>query len=336
MRVVVLTTSFPRHAGDVAGAFVADQVTALRAAGLELEVVDPTCFRDYGIAYGDGIVNNLRRAPWRAAALPLFLAGFARAARAEAADADVVHAHWLPCGLVAAKTGKPFVLQLWGTDAELARKVPRLVRPVVRAASVVVCASRALAEDARSLGARDVRVIPNGITVPAEVVPPEEPPHALYVGRLSEEKGIRELAEATAGLPLRVVGDGPLRALLPQTAGFVSPPEVGSYYDRAAVVVVPSRREGYGAVAREAMAHGRAIVATSVGGLADVVEDDVTGLLVPPRDPVALRAALERLLADATLRDRLGQAARARVMSDLSWDATVAGLTAAYRDTTQR
>jgi glycosyltransferase involved in cell wall biosynthesis len=132
----------------------------------------------------------------------------------------------------------------------------------------------------------------------------------LYVGRLSEEKGVRELAEAARGLPLVVVGDGPLRSLLPDAIGFVPPAQLGPWYERAAVVVVPSRREGYGMVAREAMAYGRPVVATAVGGLVDAVEDGVSGILVPPRDVGALRVALERLLGDAGLRARLGAAAR--------------------------
>src|SRR5205085_1389505 len=102
----------------------------------------------------------------------------------------------------------------------------------------------------RALGARDVRVIPSGVALPDEVGTPEEPPHVLYVGRLSEEKGVRDLAEAAAGLPLVVVGDGPLRALVPSAVGFVPPDELGPYYERAAVVCVPSRREGYGVAAR--------------------------------------------------------------------------------------
>ena len=68
-------------------------------------------------------------------------------------------------------------------------------------------------------------------------------------------------------------------------------------------------------VAREAMAHGRPVVATAVGGLVDAVEDGVTGLLVPPRDAAALRAALERLLGDPELRRSLGAAARERVVT---------------------
>jgi glycosyltransferase involved in cell wall biosynthesis len=313
VKVVVLTTSYPRHADDVAGTFVRDGVEALRAAGADVHVVSPAGFRHYGIAYGDGIVNNLRRAPWKALALPLFLASFARAARRAARGADVVHAHWLPSMLPALATGKPVALQLWGSDVAIAGRLGPLARALLRRAGIVVCASTALAEDAAALGARDVRVVPSGVAIPDDVAAPEEPPHALYVGRLSEEKGVRDLAAAADGIPLAVVGDGPLRPLFPQAVGFRPPRELGSWYARAAVVVVPSRREGFGMAAREAMAHGRPVVATSVGGLRDAVEDGVTGLVVPPRDPAALRAALERLLADPELRLRLGAAARERV-----------------------
>ena len=74
MRVCVVTTSYPRFPGDVAGVFVAEQVEALRAAGVEVEVVSPADVRHFGIAYGDGIVQNLRAqamARRRAAAVPL-------------------------------------------------------------------------------------------------------------------------------------------------------------------------------------------------------------------------------------------------------------------------
>ena len=85
MKVLVLTTSYPRDADDVAGTFVRDSVEALREAGVEIVVVSPARFRHFGIAYGDGIVNNLRAAPWKVVALPLFLIAFARAARRAAA-----------------------------------------------------------------------------------------------------------------------------------------------------------------------------------------------------------------------------------------------------------
>jgi len=329
VRVAVLTTSYPRTSQDPAGRFVADAVEHLRARGVHVEVVSPASFRHFGIAYGHGIAGNLRARPWLVLLVPAFLWSFRRAVPR---DVDLLHAHWLVSGAVAMTLRKPYVVQVWGTDLELARRLPWLARPVLRRARLVIAASSFLAGEARSLGARDVRVVPGGVAIPVEVGAPEDPPHVLYVGRLSTEKGVLELVEACRGLPLVVVGDGPLRARVPQAVGFVPPAELGPWYERAAVVAAPSRREGYGVAVREAMAWGRPVVACAVGGLPDAVEDGVTGLLVPPGDAAALRGALERLLEDAELRARLGAAAREKARRELSLDAAAQALVAAYED----
>jgi colanic acid/amylovoran biosynthesis glycosyltransferase len=328
LSVVVLTTSYPRGPDDVAGAFVRDAVEHLREAALEVDVVSPASFRHFGLAYGHGIVANTRRRPWLVAP---FLVSYALAARRASRGADLVHAHWLPSALPALLTGKPFVVQLWGTDVELARQAPWAFRRLLRRARLVLAPSEALEEDARWLGAREVTVVPSGVRLPETVAAPDDPPHVLYVGRLSQEKGIRELVAATDGIPRVVVGDGPLRSLVPDAVGFVAPSLLGTYFERASVVVCPSHREGYGVVAREAMAYGRPVVASAVGGLVDAVDDEVTGLLVQPGDAGALRAALERLLADPELRQRLGAAARDRARERWSWDVATRATLAAYR-----
>ena len=332
MKIVVLTTSYPRFAGDAAGRFVADAVDRLRARGTDVDVVSPASFRHFGIAYGRGVVGNLRRKPATALLLPAFLIAFARAARRAARGADLVHAHWLPAGAVARATGKPFVVQLWGTDVELARRARPLARAVLRAARLTICASTALAEEANALGAREVRVIPSGVDIPATVPEPTEPPQILFAGRLSREKGILELVEAARGLPLVIAGDGPLRDQVPEALGMLPHHELGALYGRAAVVACPSHREGFGVVCAEAMAHGRPVVASAVGGLLDLVENCETGLLVPPGDVTALRAALLRLLHDADLRRRLGEAGRKRARERLSWDAATDATLLAYAD----
>jgi glycosyltransferase involved in cell wall biosynthesis len=330
MRVCVLTTSYPREPGDLAGVFVAEQVEHLEAAGVEVVVVSPRDFRHFGIAYGAGIAQNLRARPWLAIALPAFLLSFALAARRAARNCEVVHAHWIPSGLAALATGKPFVLQVWGTDLELARRAPFLARPLIRRARVVIAASEYLAAGSRDLGARRVRVIPNGVDIPANVGLPAEPPHVLFAGRLSEEKGILEFLEASEGMRRVIVGDGPLRDRVPEALGFVPHDAVGSYYERAAVVCVPSRREGYGVVAREAMAYGRPVIASAVGGLPDAVVNGETGLLVPARDPKALRAALERLLDDSGERACLGRGGQLRARESYSWDRLASALGELY------
>jgi len=327
VKVVVLTTSYPRHEDDFAGRFVADAVERLRARGLDIDVVAPGRYRDFGLAYGPGVAANVRRRPW---AGPLLLGSMAIAARRAARDADLVHAHWLPAGAAALVCGRPFVVTLHGTDVELARRVPRLARRVLRRARGVVCVSHALAEAARALGARDPRVIPNGIELPESAGEEAEPPEILFAGRLSPEKGIEELLEAGDGLRLVVAGDGPLRARARGALGFLPRAELARLYGRAAVVACPSRREGFGMACAEAMAYGKPVVASAVGGLLDLVVDGETGVLVPPRDPAALRAALELLLADRELRRRLGGAARARVAKLCAWERVTTDLVAVY------
>jgi glycosyltransferase involved in cell wall biosynthesis len=332
VKVVVLTTSYPRGPDDPAGRFVADAVAGVRALGVDVEVVSPASFRHFGIAYGHGIVGNLRTRPWLVLLVPAFLWSFRRAAARAARGADLVHAHWLAAGAVASTLRAPYVVQVWGTDVELARRAPWLARVVLRRARLVLAASASLAAEARGLGAREVRVVPSGVAIPAAVGEPADPPHVLFVGRLSAEKGVLDLVEACGGLPLVVVGDGPLRARVPGAVGFVPPDELGPYYERASVVAAPSLREGYGVAVREAMAWARPVVASAVGGLVDAVDDGVTGLLVPPGDVAALREAIERLLGDAELRERLGAAARERAARRFSVEAAAVEQRAVYAE----
>src|SRR5262249_4336741 len=150
---------------------------------------------------------------------------------------------------------------------------PAFARAAFRRANIVLAVSESLAAESRRLGARDVRVVPNGVE-PATVDGTEaEPPEILYAGRLSWEKGVLELVEAAHGLPLVIAGDGPLRKRVPGALGWVPPSELARLYARAAVVACPSRREGFGVVCAEAMAHARPVVASAVGGLRDLVVD---------------------------------------------------------------
>lgn len=294
-------------------------------------MVGPSSFRHFGLAYGEGVLPRLRRRPWLGPPLFVSMVG---ALRRAARDADLVHVHWLQNALAALPAGKPYVVTLHGTDIALAERSRPLARALVRRARAVIAVSHALADEARRLGARGVEVIPNGVGLPEQITEPAEPPRVLFAGRLAPEKGVEELAAVADGLPLVVAGDGPLRHLVPQTRGFVPRAELDRLYDEAAVVVCPSRREGFGVVCAEAMAHGRPVVGTAVGGLRDLVRHEQTGLLVPPREPGALRAALDRLLADRELRTRLGGAAREHVARLCSWDAVTEATLAVYRRST--
>ncbi len=328
MKVAVLTTSYPRFDGDYAGRFIADAVERLEARGIEVDVVAPGRYRDFGLAYDRGVASNVRKRPWAGAPL---VASMTSSIRRAARTADLVHAHWLPAGGIAVLSGKPFVVTLHGTDVEVARRAPRLARAVMHRASAVIAVSRSLAREAIALGAHSVEVIPNGVELPADVDGDEaEPPEVLYVGRLSPEKGVTDLLAAADGLNLVIVGDGPLRRDVPGALGFVPREEYEHRLSRAAIVVCPSRREGFGLACAEAMAFGKPVVATAVGGLRDLVVDGETGILVRAFDPGALRAGVDRLLADKALRHRLGAAGRARVARLCDWDTVTTQTLAAY------
>ena len=224
MKVVVLTTSYPRDASDVAGNFVASAVEACASWASRSTSSRPRRSRTSGsptaaasrrtCAARRGSSRSCRRSSPRT-----------RALRGVASrDADLVHAHWIPSAIAARATGKPYVLQVWGTDVELARRAPALVRPLLRGARTVIAASsvpRRRGAQARRASAS--RWCPTGVEIPEHVGEPADPPHVLYAGRLSEEKGILEFVEATEGLPRVIVGDGPLRDRVPEAVGFVPP-----------------------------------------------------------------------------------------------------------------
>jgi glycosyltransferase involved in cell wall biosynthesis len=148
----------------------------------------------------------------------------------------------------------------------------------------------------------------------------------LVLAALVRRKGIDVLLDALARLeeppPLLVAGDGEERGVLEAQAeklGLARVRFLGRREDKPALLaacdalVMPSRKEGLGVAALEAMACARPVIATRVGGLAEAVRHEQTGLLVPPGDPDALAAAIARLLTDADLRRRLGAAGPARV-----------------------
>lgn len=106
--------------------------------------------------------------------------------------------------------------------------------------------------------------------------------------------------------------------------------EMVSYYQKADVLVAPSLSEAFGMSLVEAMASEVPVVAAQAGGMPEVVEHDVTGLIVPPNDPQALADALYKLYKDPNRRAQMGRAGRDRVQALFSWEAVLEGLTETY------
>jgi glycogen synthase len=181
-------------------------------------------------------------------------------------------------------------------------------------------------------------------------------PLVLYSGRLVERKGIHELLAAIpevldkeprarfvlAGGPPAVHGDEVARQWLPAEleqhrdrihfTGWLAPSQVEEWYRAADVLVVPSRYEPFGMVILEGMLHGLPIVAASVGGPAEILDDERTGLLFPPRDSRALAARLIGLVKSFSLRRRIGTAAAHEVRARWMWPKRVERMRAVYSE----
>jgi glycosyltransferase involved in cell wall biosynthesis len=272
---------------------------------------------------------------------------------------DALHAHWvIPNAALVADLARayavPLTVSLHGSDIFLPERIAAL-RPLTRHTFAVAGAVTACSADLRaralSLGAppSGTRTVPYGVDL--ELFTPRPAARdewrtrlragpdellVLAVGRLVEKKGFRYLIEACSGLGgirVAIAGAGDLKSVLDEQArsgpvtlvGALERDELARALSAADVVAVPSVRDAAGNVdglpnaLLEGLASGRAVVASRVAGIPDVIEDGANGLLVPPGDAEALAGALTRLAGNAALRERLGRAARQTAEQRLNW-----------------
>ena len=285
--------------------------------------------------------------------------------------ASLVHAHFGNCGTnilpTARRLGLPLVVTFHGYDATTfmtertiagliyRRRLPELYDY----ATVLIAVSDHIAQRLIDNGAPPDKVVTRRIGVPMSDTTEaanHERRGVLFVGRLSDKKGVLDLVDAYAALPaatrgrhpLTIIGEGELSRELDDRIdasgvdvhrlGAQPPARVAAEMSRHTVVAVPSRTaangdtEGLPTVVYEAARAGTPIVATRHAGIPEAVEDDVTGLLVPERDVVALTTALLTVLEDEALAARLGAGARARAESDFDVTRLTAGLESIYDD----
>jgi glycosyltransferase involved in cell wall biosynthesis len=229
-------------------------------------------------------------------------------------------------------------------------------RTIERLAHVHIAISAGLARylaETEGFDAASFEIVHYGIAAGPEPEPPPTERRLLCVGRLIPVKGhetlLRAFAEARGGLPgatLNLAGDGPLRSELEALTATLAIGDAVRFLGRitdvagamrdAALVVVPSLGEGFGMVALEAAERGRAVVASDVGGLPEIVDDGRTGVLVPPRDHRALAGGLVELVLDSERTAAMGRAARERALAEFSLDRCADRIDAIYRSALSR
>jgi glycogen synthase len=367
VKALLLTREYPPHIYGGAGVVVGE---LSRALGRRM-AVEVRCFGEREGA-GDGKIVVRGYTPWPrlaagpegprfAPALETLSIGLAMAR--DPVDADVAHAHtWYAdmAGLwIRTLQRIPLIVTLHSMEPLRPWKADQLgtgylvstwiEKTAVESADRVVAVSAQMREDILShfeVEPAKVVVIHNGID-PERFRRTERrdalerhgvrPPYVLFVGRITDQKGIFHLLDAAPRLPAGVQVvlcasapdtpeiEGRLREAVvghPNVVwinAMVAVEEVIQLYSHAAVFACPSVYEPFGLINLEAMACETPVVASAVGGILEVVEDGVTGLLVPPGRPEDLARALSRVLGDRALARALGRAGRRRVEERFSW-----------------
>ena len=281
-----------------------------------------------------------------------------RLAQVQPQFADIVHAHGLRAAWVAALARRRRLFPLIFTAHNaVERSLPaRLALALISRQCVkIVAVSQSVAGSLAACGVppAKLQVIPNGVDL-GHWTPPADSrtearallslPETAFVvasaARFSPEKGLDVLLQAAKQrrhMTFVVAGDGPQfetlsRDLPPNVKLLGQVDDVRPLLFAADVFAVPSRREGQGIAVLEAMAAGVPIAASHVGGLAEMLTDGETALLVPPGDPDALAVALSRLQSDSRLRQKLAQNAAALAQSRYSLPPMLDVLTALYQE----
>ncbi|MEO0132277.1 MAG: glycosyltransferase family 4 protein [candidate division WOR-3 bacterium] len=273
---------------------------------------------------------------------------------------DVIHTHWpLPhaiFGYFASKYSHArHVLYFHGVELMWVKKELKILKPflrwAIRKADAVICNSSHTQARIKEIYDRDVLIIPSGqaamYDLQAHIVPEHhkpKPEYILFVGRLVERKGVKYLIEAFVRIVdkypvrLKIIGEGPELPNLIKLAkekrvsdkvdflGKVSTQELDSYYRNATLFVLPAivdtkgDTEGLGVVLIEALTYKLPVVASSVGGIVDIIKDRETGLLVPEKNSAALAEAISVLLEHPDYAMALAEKGYKYVSEKYNWD----------------
>jgi len=381
VKALLLTREYPPHIYGGAGVVVGQLARALS----RLMAVEVRCFGERSPAEATGEIALRGYTPWERVgpgrdgpryAPALETLSIALAMARDPVDADVAHAHtwyadmagfWirtlhripLCVTLHSMEPLRPWKADQLGSGYLLSSWIEKTS---VEAADRIIAVSRQMREDILS----HFRVAPERVVVIHNGIDPNQfrrtrardvlgrrgvlEPYVLFVGRITDQKGIFHLLEAAPKLPpgVQVVlcasaPDTPeiearLKRALPEHSNVVwigemiPVDEVVQLYSHAAVFVCPSVYEPFGLINLEAMACETPVVASGVGGILEVVEDGKTGVLVEPGRPDALAVAIRALLEDPERGRALGRAGRQRVQAHFSWASVASRTREVYQD----
>jgi glycosyltransferase involved in cell wall biosynthesis len=245
-------------------------------------------------------------------------------------------------GVLASKLfGIKFVPWVRGGDWYLTRGSflgRSIISYVIRNSPLILVQTEKIRKDIlKEFPGKEIEVIPNGVEIKGEKSSGDR---IVYIGNLSERKGVEYLIEAMRGVDaeLLVVGDGPKRRILESIAGDnvtfvgrVSHDEVGDYLKKAMIFVLPAKKgEGLPNVILEAMSFGVPVVSTNIAGISDVVKHGKTGFLVNPGDSDGLRKHIKKLLDDEKLRREMSSNCSMEIRK-YSWENMIRMLNNVYR-----
>ncbi len=379
LNVLVLTSTFPRWVGDVEPGFVYQLCKRLQQdrdvnvlaphfpGALRSETIDGLSVNRFPywmsrwqtLAYQGGILNRIRRNPFKLFLIPAYIVSLAYRARRliKCRSIHTIHAHWiLPQGLAAilACTGlstRPALLcTSHGSDWYWGRRRILLALNlwVLRRMDAITVVSDAMRRSMISSGVdpKKIQVLPMGVDLRETFVPDRsvarEACRLLFVGRLVDNKGLEYLFQAMVGLHehhpdlmLDIVGWGPaedrLRTIVKALGlerqvvflGAVSNEKLPQLYRKATLAVFPFIQEGLGLVTVEALGCECPVVVSGLEPVRELVEHDVTGLLTKPRDGGDLAEKIHQGLTQPHHMSDLARRGRERLLQRFDWDVIV-------------
>ena len=374
MKVISITTAFPRSDSDVLIPWIIRLINLLKEKGVETDIFTSSyCGRKNEISnninvfrfryffkkweklsHDMSVPEKLKSNKLYFFVLPFFMlfgiisSGF----YAQKNDFDIIHVHFpFPLALfgIAMKrvSKKPLVMTCHGSEVNMAKKnliFRKLFNFMLKHADFITVNSTFMKNEVEKIiQNKNIEIIPMGAGIgdisdkSAEKKEKKTKTNILFVGRLIEWKGTKYLIDAVKMLDpvkfeLHIAGDGPERKNLEKNAhenvifhGYQTGKNLEELYLNADIFVLPSivddagYTEGLGTVLLEAANFSIPSIGTNVGGIPDIIIDKKTGLLVPPKDPEAIRDAVKKLAENSELRETLVENAKKHLEKSFSW-----------------